>query len=164
MSEEKPIKKSRNITPTQLKLLDDFGARFVIFLLVLVIVLQGMVLWRTQQLLSDAQNAARLRATGNVAVDYSAQRYTRAHVASYTRWRCVYNLWLRESGWNKYARNPTSGAYGIPQSLPASKMASAGSDWRTNGITQVKWGLRYIRNRYGNTCNAWGHWQRYNWY
>lgn len=148
-------------TETQMRLLDDFGARVVIFLLVLVIVMQAMLLWRTQQLLSDSQQS---QLTGRVAVDYSAQRYARAHVASYTRWRCVYNLWLRESGWNKYARNPSSGAYGIPQSLPASKMASAGSDWRTNGITQVKWGLSYIRARYGNTCNAWGHWQRYRWY
>ena len=54
-----------------------------------------------------------------------------------------------ESGWNKYAENPYSGAYGIPQAVPGSKMASAGNDWRTNATTQIRWGLRYIQGRYG---------------
>lgn len=141
--------------------LEDMGSRFVIFLLVLVIVLQAALLWRQQELLSQEHQE---KEVANVAVDYAAQHYARDHVANYTRWRCVYNLWMRESGWNKYARNPTSGAYGIPQSLPASKMATAGADWRTNGVTQVRWGLRYIWARYGTTCNAWSFWQRHNWY
>ncbi|GAA2108233.1 peptidoglycan DD-metalloendopeptidase family protein [Streptomyces synnematoformans] len=69
-------------------------------------------------------------------------------------------LWQHESGWNHLARNPSSGAYGIPQSLPASKMASAGSDWRTNPATQIKWGLGYIKGRYGSPASAWSFWQR----
>jgi len=74
------------------------------------------------------------------------------------------NLWNRESGWRWSARNPSSGAYGIPQSLPGSKMASAGSDWRDNAGTQVKWGLGYISGRYGSPANAWAHSQRTGWY
>jgi hypothetical protein len=77
----------------------------------------------------------------------------------YLRW-----LWQRESGWNKYARNPYSGAYGIPQALPGSKMASAGNHWRTNATTQIRWGLRYIRGRYGSPRRAWNHSQAYGWY
>jgi Transglycosylase SLT domain len=72
-----------------------------------------------------------------------------------TQWGCLYNLWERESGWNVYAENPYSGAYGIPQSLPASKMAMFGSDYLTNPITQIKWGLYYIKGTYGTPCGAW---------
>ena len=63
-----------------------------------------------------------------------------------TQWPCLYDLWQRESGWNVYAENPTSGAYGIPQSLPGDKMATSGSDWQTNPATQIKWGLGYIKS------------------
>jgi hypothetical protein len=72
-----------------------------------------------------------------------------------TQWNCLYNLWTRESGWNVYAENTSSGAYGIPQSLPGSKMQSAGSDWETNPATQIKWGLGYISAVYGTPCGAW---------
>jgi hypothetical protein len=68
-------------------------------------------------------------------------------------------LWNGESGWNYKALNASSGAYGIPQSLPASKMASAGPDWRTNPATQITWGLNYIRQRYYTPANAWAQWQ-----
>lgn len=78
--------------------------------------------------------------------------------------RCLVNLWSRESGWSTTARNGSSGAYGIPQSLPGSKMASAGSDWRTNPATQIKWGLGYIKGRYGTPCGAWAHSQATGWY
>ncbi|WP_202878810.1 aggregation-promoting factor C-terminal-like domain-containing protein [Ornithinimicrobium ciconiae] len=77
---------------------------------------------------------------------------------------CLDSLWMRESGWNHTATNPSSGAYGIPQSLPASKMASAGSDWRTNPATQIRWGLGYIQGRYGSPCSAWAHSQSVGWY
>ena len=77
---------------------------------------------------------------------------------------CLDRLWMRESGWRWNARNPSSGAYGIPQALAASKMASAGSDWRTNPATQIEWGLDYIADRYGTPCAAWGHSERVNWY
>ncbi|WP_327588788.1 lytic transglycosylase domain-containing protein [Nonomuraea sp. NBC_00507] len=80
------------------------------------------------------------------------------------QWGCLERLWHKESGWNERAMNRYSGAYGIPQSLPGSKMASAGSDWQTNAATQIKWGLGYIKGRYGTPCAAWGHSQRVGWY
>lgn len=83
---------------------------------------------------------------------------------SYRQYRCLDRLWTRESGWNHRARNPGSGAYGIPQALPAEKMADAGPDWRTNATTQIKWGLDYIRGRYGSPCAAWGHLASAGWY
>ncbi len=67
---------------------------------------------------------------------------------------CLLALWNHESGWRYDAENP-SGAYGIPQALPGSKMASAGPDWETNPTTQIRWGLGYIKGIYGNPCNAW---------
>ena len=77
---------------------------------------------------------------------------------------CLDSLYTRESNWNVYADNPTSSAYGIPQALPGSKMASAGSDWATNPVTQIRWGLGYIEDRYGSPCGAWGHSQSNGWY
>jgi hypothetical protein len=71
-----------------------------------------------------------------------------------TQWSCLLNLWNRESGWVYDAEN-ASGAYGIPQALPGSKMASAGADWQTNPATQIKWGLGYIQQVYGTPCGAW---------
>jgi len=80
------------------------------------------------------------------------------------QWVCLDQLWQQESKFQTNARNHRSGAFGIPQALPASRMASAGADWRTNPATQVKWGLSYIRVRYGTACNAWAHWKRARWY
>ena len=77
---------------------------------------------------------------------------------------CLVSLWDRESGWNVYAQNPSSGAYGIPQALPGSKMGSAGSDWQTNAATQIAWGLGYIADRYGSPCGAWSHSESAGWY
>jgi len=77
---------------------------------------------------------------------------------------CLDSLWAKESGWNPSANNPSSGAYGIPQSLPGSKMAAAGSDWQTNPATQIEWGLGYIESVYGSPCAAWSHSQANNWY
>lgn len=77
---------------------------------------------------------------------------------------CLDNLWTKESGWNERARNPSSGAYGIPQSLPGDKMSSHGSDWQTNPATQISWGLDYIKGRYGTPCSAWSHSQANGWY
>jgi hypothetical protein len=77
---------------------------------------------------------------------------------------CLDRLWTRESGWNPRADNPASTAYGIPQSLPGAKMASAGADWLTNPKTQITWGLGYIKTRYVNPCRAWAHSERVNWY
>ena len=69
---------------------------------------------------------------------------------------CLDSLWTRESNWRVDADNPNSSAYGIPQALPGSKMASAGADWATNPVTQIRWGLGYIEDRYGSPCGAWG--------
>ena len=77
---------------------------------------------------------------------------------------CLESLWTRESGWNYQAYNSGSGATGIPQSLPGSKMASAGADWQTNATTQIRWGLGYIAGTYGSPCGAWGHSQATGWY
>jgi len=77
---------------------------------------------------------------------------------------CLVSLWDKESGWNYQAYNDSSGATGIPQALPGSKMASAGSDWQTNAVTQIAWGLGYIDSVYGSPCSAWGHSQSTNWY
>jgi hypothetical protein len=77
---------------------------------------------------------------------------------------CLVPLWMGESGWRVNAENSSSGAYGIPQSLPGSKMATAGADWRTNAVTQITWGLGYIDERYGSPCGAWGFKQGHGWY
>lgn len=78
--------------------------------------------------------------------------------------RCLVDLWNRESNWLTSAMNPYSGAYGIPQSLPGDKMAAAGSDWRTNYQTQIRWGLNYIAQRYQTPCGAWAHSELKGWY
>ncbi|MER5774622.1 transglycosylase SLT domain-containing protein [Streptomyces sp. NPDC002039] len=70
----------------------------------------------------------------------------------------------RESGWNHTATNSSSGAYGLVQALPASKMSSAGADWKTNPATQIKWGLDYMNSRYGSPVGAWNFWQSHHWY
>lgn len=80
------------------------------------------------------------------------------------QWPYLDALWRRESGWNHLAENASSGAYGIPQSLPASKMAVVGEDWRTNPETQITWGLAYIAARYSNPQGAWAHSERVGWY
>ncbi len=77
---------------------------------------------------------------------------------------CLESLWEKESGWDPNAANPSSGAYGIPQALPGSKMAGAGSDWQSNPATQIRWGLGYIADRYGSPCGAWGQSQSAGWY
>ncbi|WP_308113023.1 transglycosylase SLT domain-containing protein [Curtobacterium aurantiacum] len=79
------------------------------------------------------------------------------------QYNCLVSLWNKESGWRVNAYNP-SGAYGIPQALPGSKMATAGADWQTNPATQITWGLNYIAGVYGTPCGAWGHSQANNWY
>lgn len=83
---------------------------------------------------------------------------------SQAEYECLVALWKRESNWNVYAHNPTSGAYGIPQALPGDKMATAGADWATNPATQITWGLGYIAARYGTPCGAWEHSERKGWY
>jgi hypothetical protein len=105
----------------------------------------------------------------------AAQKWARDHLADYgwgpEQMLPLISLWSGESGWRWDASNGGSGpdsgsAYGIPQSLPGSKMASMGADWRTNPVTQMRWGLTYIKETYGSPANAWGKWQSRNphWY
>jgi hypothetical protein len=98
-----------------------------------------------------------------------AQAIARDLMASMYGWGddqfgCLVDLWNKESGWNVYATNPSSGAYGIPQALPGDKMATAGADWQTSAATQIKWGLGYISGRYGTPCGAWSHSVSVGWY
>ncbi|MEV6310039.1 transglycosylase SLT domain-containing protein [Streptomyces sp. NPDC051840] len=92
-----------------------------------------------------------------------ARSYARSRLSA-AQYSCLDSVIRRESGWNPRAANPSSGAYGLMQALPGSKMASAGSDWRTNPVTQIKWGLSYISSRYGTPCGAWNFWQKNRWY
>jgi hypothetical protein len=116
--------------------------------------------------------AERRRKQARQAASRSAQRNPQAIariMAADRGWgagqfSCLKSLWSRESGWNYRAMNPSSGAYGIAQALPGGKMASAGADWRTNPVTQIRWGLDYIADRYGTPCGAWGHSQASGWY
>lgn len=98
----------------------------------------------------------------------SPQQIAQAMLASYgwsaSQFSCLDPLWQQESGWNTYAENAGSGAYGIPQALPGSKMASAGPDWQTDPTTQIRWGLNYIQSTYGSPCAAWDHEQATGWY
>jgi peptidoglycan DL-endopeptidase CwlO len=98
----------------------------------------------------------------------AAEATAKAMLASFgfgsSQWSCLYDLWQRESGWNVYAENAASGAYGIPQSLPGDKMATSGSDWQTNAATQINWGLGYIKSVYGTPCGAWSNEVNYGYY
>ncbi len=91
----------------------------------------------------------------------STSRYGWRSAAQYT---CLVNLWTRESHWNYRSHNKSSGAHGIPQAMPGSKMRVAGTDWMTNPVTQIRWGLGYIKGRYGSPCGAWSHFRSHNWY
>ena len=81
-----------------------------------------------------------------------------------SQFSCLDSLWTKESRWKVNADNPSSSAYGIPQALPGNRMAAYGSDWRTNPVVQIKWGLDYIENTYGSPCSAWSHSQAKGWY
>ncbi len=116
---------------------------------------------------AEAEAAAAALAAANTPE--GAQAIARQMASSNYGWgsdqfSCLVSLWSKESGWNYQAFNDSSGATGIPQSLPGSKMASAGSDWETNAATQIAWGLDYISSVYGTPCSAWGHSQSTDWY
>jgi len=106
---------------------------------------------------------------GGVAVTPGSAQAIAAGAVAARGWgndqfNCLVSLWQKESNWRVDAANSSSGAYGIPQSLPGSKMASAGADWQTNPATQIAWGLGYISGRYGTPCGAWGHSVDVGWY
>lgn len=105
------------------------------------------------------------------AVDNSpagAKAYTKAYLASMgwgeKEYQCILDVWEHESNWNFTATNRWSGAYGIPQAYPASKLATAGADWKTNSQTQIKWGVSYVKDRYGSPCGAYDFWHKKGWY
>jgi hypothetical protein len=116
----------------------------------------------------QAQQPAGSAASAPAAPSGSPQQIAAAMLGSFGwssgQFGCLQSLWNAESGWNPSATNPISGAYGIPQALPGSKMASAGPDWQTNPATQIKWGLGYIQQVYGSPCAAWSHQQSTGWY
>ena len=116
-----------------------------------------------------AAQAAAAQALASANTHDGARATARDLAASTYGWgddqfQCLDKLWQKESGWSYSAYNASSGATGIPQSLPGSKMASAGSDWETNATTQIIWGLGYINGSYGTPCSAWSHSQSMNWY
>ncbi len=112
------------------------------------------------------------RSSSRDAASFAPQSsYTVAQVQAMARqmipgdqFQCFSNIVNHESTWNYKATNASSGAYGLVQALPGSKMASAGADWQTNPATQIKWGLNYMNDRYGSPCGAWSFWQANNWY
>ena len=114
-----------------------------------------------------AQAAAEALAEGNTV---SGAKATAERLASSeygwdsSQFSCLVSLWSKESGWSYEAYNASSGATGIPQALPGSKMASVADDWQTNATTQILWGLKYIKSSYGTPCSAWSHSQSVNWY
>ncbi|MBT2876062.1 transglycosylase SLT domain-containing protein [Streptomyces sp. SID8376] len=113
-----------------------------------------------------SRSAAREASTFAVQASYSVsevQAIARQMVPA-DQFQCFSNIVDHESSWNYQASNPSSGAYGLVQALPGSKMASAGADWQTNPATQIKWGLNYMDSRYGSPCGAWEFWQANNWY
>ena len=116
----------------------------------------------------QAAAAAAARAAEQSRTPQGAKAIGRAMLAVFGwgdgQWSCLDSLWNKESGWDYTADNPSSSAFGIPQSLPGSKMASVGGDWASNPVTQIRWGLGYIRDSYGSPCGAWGHSRAANWY
>ncbi|MGW6291852.1 aggregation-promoting factor C-terminal-like domain-containing protein [Streptomyces sp. NPDC055058] len=120
---------------------------------------------------AEAKAAASRSATRDASSFSAKASYTVAEVQAMARqmipgdqFQCFSNIVTRESTWNYKAVNPSSGAYGLVQALPGSKMASAGADWQTNPATQIKWGLNYMNERYGSPCGAWSFWQANHWY
>ncbi|MFJ8042849.1 transglycosylase SLT domain-containing protein [Kitasatospora sp. NPDC096147] len=112
----------------------------------------------------EAANRAKARSVMASVPAGSVQEMAAQIVGNDAQFQCFSQIVKRESGWNYTASNPSSGAYGLVQALPGSKMASAGADWRTNPATQIKWGLNYMNSRYGSPCGAWSFWQSHHWY
>ncbi|MFF7214723.1 transglycosylase SLT domain-containing protein [Streptomyces sp. NPDC008238] len=116
---------------------------------------------------ADRKAKAAARAALVVKASYTVaevQAMAQAIIGDASQYQCFSNIVGHESGWDYTATNSSSGAYGLVQALPGSKMASAGADWRTNPGTQVKWGLKYMNSRYGSPCGAWSFWQNNSWY
>lgn len=124
-----------------------------------------------RQARAEAEAAAAAQAAEEAANAPVQSSYTVAEVQAIAQsmvpadqFECFSAIVDHESGWDYTATNPSSGAYGLMQALPGSKMASAGADWRTNPATQIQWGLSYMNDRYGSPCGAWEFWQANGWY
>ena len=123
---------------------------------------------RAREAREQRERAAR-SASRTVSYDGDPQRLSAAMMSERYGWgsgefSCLSSLWERESGWDVHASNPSSGAYGIPQALPGSKMSAFGADWQDNAVTQIEWGLSYINDSYGTPCGAWSTFQSQGWY
>jgi hypothetical protein len=119
---------------------------------------------RSGQQLSGQQQAASSAPTASGSPRSIAQAMLGSFGWSASQFSCLGPLWADESGWSATASNPSTGAYGIPQAMPASKMASAGPNWQTSAATQIRWGLDYIKSTYGSPCAAWSHEEADGWY
>ncbi|WP_174805567.1 transglycosylase SLT domain-containing protein [Kitasatospora sp. MMS16-BH015] len=119
---------------------------------------------------ADEEAANRAKARSALVADTtsyspgSVQALAAGIIGDDSQFQCFSQIVKRESGWDYTATNSGSGAYGLVQALPGSKMSSVGSDWRTNPATQIKWGLGYMNDRYGSPCGAWSFWQSHHWY
>lgn len=115
---------------------------------------------RERQAERAARAAERTRIFSNAQDDPKAAAQILLPEYGFTQgqWPCLEQLWTGESDWRWWVANSSSGAYGIPQSLPGSKMATVGADWRTNPVTQIRWGLDYIKRSYGTPCHALDMW------
>jgi hypothetical protein len=119
---------------------------------------------RLAQQRSGQQQAASSAPTASGSPRSIAQAMLGSFGWSASQFSCLGPLWADESGWSATASNPSTGAYGIPQAMPASKMASAGPNWQTSAATQIRWGLDYIKSTYGSPCAAWSHEEADGWY
>ena len=115
-------------------------------------------------LVSSASASVELARTPKGAREVAKELMDEKYGWGKKQYACLDDLWIKESNWNYRASNKRTGAHGIPQALPATKMDSAGTDWRTNPVTQISWGLRYIDVRYDTPCKAWAKFKRSNWY
>nr|WP_315501365.1 G5 domain-containing protein [Actinomyces oris] len=117
---------------------------------------------------SNSATSAPAASSGAGTDPDGAKAVARSMMASHgwgdSEFTCLESLWTRESGWNYQAENASSGAYGIPQALPGTKMSEVADDWATNPATQITWGLNYISGRYGSPCSAWAHSESVGWY
>jgi hypothetical protein len=115
-------------------------------------------------LVSSASASVELARTPKGAREVAKELMDEKYGWGKKEYACLDDLWIKESNWNYRASNKRTGAHGIPQALPATKMDSAGTDWRTNPVTQISWGLRYIDVRYETPCKDWAKFKRSNWY
>ncbi|MFF8956210.1 transglycosylase SLT domain-containing protein [Streptomyces sp. NPDC014894] len=126
--------------------------------------LLGSALVATSAAMVLGVNAPSASAAPTAAESASAKAIAKKMIKNEAQFNCFSKIVTHESNWDVNAQNPSSGAYGLVQALPAGKMATAGADWKTNPETQIEWGLDYMKDRYGSPCDAWSTWQTQGWY